>query len=220
MPKQAVVWEPLETDSLFEQMELDRAGLEHAIRYAEQERSFVTSNDPLGFGSYLVYGKMGRALREWYLPKGWVRDNSNNQTAIKHPKKMIRVVPCNFNEYAGDRFYTPTNKAPKGEISRKKAASNMNTWLPGLEPPVIDPNLNDGYQTWILGAHVDDVRPTGAELSFPIAFDGSHFTRFGTRIILISGDDGGAGGRKTGEPNSGSSGNDAVGIVDIAIKRK
>src|SRR5262249_6757008 len=149
-----------------------------AVLRAEHERSFITLNDPIGFASYVAYAKAGRALRELYLSKGWERDNSNNQVAIKHPKKMIRVVPCNFNEFAGDRFNKPTNKAPKGEISRKKSEWNFSAWLPGLEPPVIDPKLNDGYQTWLLGMYFDDVRPLGAELSLPIEFDGKQFKDF------------------------------------------
>jgi hypothetical protein len=218
MPEKAVVWEPIETDALLLNMALDKAGLVQAALYAEHERSFVTINDPIGFASYVAYAKSGRALREWYLTKGWLRDNSNNQVAIKHPKKMIRVVPCNFNEFAGDRLHTPTNKAPKGEISRKKSECNLNAWLPGLEPPVIDPKLNDGYQTWLLGMYFDDTRPLGAELSFPIEFDGKHFKKFGRRIILLSGGDGG-GSAVRKQVDSGG-GNDAVGIVDIAIKRK
>ena len=154
MPERAVVWEPLETDALLLDMALDRAGLVQASLYAEHERSFVTINDPVGFASYVAYAKSGRALREWYLPKGWLRDNSYNQVAIKHQKKMIRVVPCNFNEFVGDRFNDPTNKAPKGEISRKKSECNLSTRLPGFEPPVIDPELNDGYQTWLLGMYL------------------------------------------------------------------
>lgn len=219
MAEKAVVWEPLETDPLLLAMALDRAGLVQAARFAEHERSFVTVNDPIGFASYVAYAKSGRSLREWYMPKGWLRDNSNNQVAIKHPGKMIRVVPCNFNEFAGDPFHTPTNKAPKGEISRKKSESNLVTWLPGLEPPVIDPNLNDGYQTWLLGMYFDDIRPLGAELSLPIEFDGKQFKKFGQRIVLIWGGDdgGGSAGRKR---TDGDGGDDAVGIVDIAIKRK
>ncbi len=222
MPEKAIVWEPVEADALLLDMALDRAGLVQAALYAEHERSFVTINDPIGFASYVAYAKSGRALREWYLPKGgWLRDNSYNQVAIKHPKKMIRVVPCNFNEFAGDRFQTPTNKAPKGEISRKKSECNLSTWLPGFELPVIDPELNDGYQTWLLGMYFDDIRPLGAELSCPIEFDGKQFKKFGRRIILLWGGDG-SGGSAVRKPvdNCDGGGNDSVGIVDIAIKRK
>jgi hypothetical protein len=208
-----VVWEPLEVDNLLIEMKLDRNGLEKAIRFAEHERSFVTANDPIGFGNFVVYAKAGRGLREWYLPKGWVKDDSDNQCAIKNPKTNIRIVPCNFDEFAGNRNVRPTNKAPKGEVSRKKSACNMAAWLPNL--PVIEPELNDGFQTWVLGIHVDDRRSTGAELSFPTAFKGQHFTRFGKRIILLSGDDNDVAVRK-----GRGSGDDAIGIVDISVKRK
>jgi hypothetical protein len=194
---------------------LDRDGLVHAVESAEHEKSFVTSNDLIGFGNYIVYAKAGRALRERYLPKDWVKDDSNNQTAIKHPKAKIRIVPCNFDEFAGNRLIKPTNKAPKGEVSRKKSACNRTAWLPGLEPPIIDPALNDGYQTWVLGMYIDDERPTGAELSFPVGFDGRYFTEFGTRIVLISGD-----GDGVVRKRDDSTDDDAVGVVDIEIKRK
>ena len=213
MSEPRVVWEPLEVDALLVEMELDRSGLEYAVRFAEHERSFVTANDAVGFGNYVVYDKAGRALRESYLPKGWVKDDSYNQCAIKNPKTKIRVVPCNFDEYAGNRLVRPTNKSPKGEVSKTKSACNRTAWLPGLEPPIIDPRMNDGYYTWVLGMYIDDARPTGAELSWPVGFNGRFFTQFATRIILFPGDDGVSGARK-------GSDDDAVGIVDIEIKRK
>jgi hypothetical protein len=214
MATQVILWQPLDVDNALQELGLDRDGLTRAVRYAEHEKSFVTANDPIGFNSYIVYAKAGRALREWYLPKGWVKDDSNNQSAIKNPKTKVRVTPCNFNEFAGDRFVKTTNKSPKGEVSRTKSACNRTAWLPGLEPPIIDPELNDGYQTWVLGIYTDEVRPTGAELSWPVGFDGRYFTQFGKRLILLSSDDGEGIGKRKG------SNDDAVGVVDIEIKRK
>jgi hypothetical protein len=214
MPLKPLVWEPIDVDNLLDDMKLDRDGLLHAVRYAEHERSFVTINDPIGFASYIVYAKSGRALREQYLPKGWVKDDSHNQVGIKHPETRVRIVPCNFNEFAGNRFKNPTNKSPKGEVSKNKSACNLTFWLPGLEPPPIEPELNDGYQTWLLGIHISDEHSVGAELSLPIKFDGRQFTKFGTRIILISGNDEQAVAKRRGSDD------DAVGVVDIAIKRK
>jgi hypothetical protein len=207
-----ILWQVFDVDAELAIMKLDRAGLTEAVRFAEHHRSFVTANDPVGFANYVVYAKAGRALREIYLPQGWVKDDSNNQTAIKNPKTMIRVVPCNFDEYAGNRLVRPANKSPKGEVSRAKSACNRTAWLPGL--PDIRPEANDGYRTWILGIHADDQQATGAELSFPVAFDGSFFTQFGTRLILLSGGD-------DPEPRvSVMTSHDAVEIVDIAVKRK
>ena len=202
----------IDIDNQLKEMGLDRKGLTEAVRFAEHHRSFVTANDPIGFPNYVVYAKLARSLRETYLSKGWTKDDSHNQAAIKNAKNKIRVVPCNFDEYAGNRLVRPTNKSPKGEVTRKKSACNRTAWLPGIPP--IAPEFNDGYQTWILGVSIDDEHPTGAELSFPVAFDGNFFTQFGTRIILLTGDE------DRGARVVDTSGGDAVEVVDIEVKRK
>ena len=193
---------------------LDIDGLIDCVRYAEREKSFVTANDAVGFGSMVVYDKAGRALREKYLGNGWVKDDADNQCAIKNPRTMVRVVPCNFDEFAGNRLVRPTNKSPKGEISRKRTMCNMTAWLPHV--PRAASVLDAGFQAWVLGIFTDDDRPTTAELSLPIAFSGHYFTDFGKRIMLLTGDDNEGIGRKLGDDPD----NDAVEIVDIAGRRK
>ena len=193
---------------------LDIDGLIDCVRYAEREKSFVTANDAVGFGSMVVYDKAGRALREKYLGNGWVKDDADNQCAIKNPRTMVRVVPCNFDEFAGNRLVRPTNKSPKGEISRKRTMCNMTAWLPHV--PRAASVLDAGFQAWVLGIFTDDDRPTTAELSLPIAFSGHYFTDFGKRIMLLTGDDNEGIGRKLGDDSD----NDAVEIVDIAVRRK
>lgn len=210
----AIIWKPIDVRNELALLGLDLEGLIDCVRYAEREKSFVTANDAVGFGSMVVYDKAGRALRETYLQRGWIKDDSNNQCAIKNQKTMIRVVPCNFDEFAGDRLVRPANKSPKGEISRKKSMCNKTGWLPGL--PKMGDHSDDNYQTWVLGIFTDDDRPTTAELSLPIAFDGHYFTSFGKRIMLLTGDDGSGVGRRI----SDNSGDDAVEIIDIDIRRR
>ena len=213
---EVVVWKPLDVRNELEALGLDLDALIDCVRYAERERSFVTANDAIGFQSMVVYDKAGRALREQFVGSEWVKDDSNNQCAIKNPALKVRVVPCNFDRGAGDRLATPTNKSPKGEVSRKKSACNLTAWLPGF-PQAEDPMLSDdGCQTWLLGIFTDDIETTTAELSLPIAFDGSHFTGFGKRIMLITREDGEDGGRAKGVDDGG----DAVEIVDIQVRRK
>jgi hypothetical protein len=212
-----IISDPIEIQNAVEALGLDRDGLIECVRYAEQERAFVTTNDAPGFDSYVMYDKAGRALRERYLPLGaWIRDDSNNQCAIKNPVTKVRVVPCNFDEFAGNILVRPTNKSPKGEVSRKKSACNRTAWLPGL--PDVEPTRDeDGYQTWLLGMFAADGEPTRAELSLPIAFDGRFFTAFGPRIMLITGhEDDGPGIRKAVD----SGGDGGVDVVDITIRRK
>jgi hypothetical protein len=209
---ETVVWQPLDIDNALQDLGLDRERLLDVVNYAALERSLCTENDAIGFANHLVYDKAGRRLRELYLPRKWVKDDSNNQSAIKNPERRIRVVPCNFNEFAGNRLVTPTNKSPKGEVSRKKSICNATAWLPGI--PDVDPETDkDGYLTWLLGIYIDETNPTGAELSLPVAFDGNYFTSFGRRILLISGGEDGA--RK-----GVREGDDAVEVVDIAVRRK
>jgi len=211
---EAIIWEPIEVQNEVEALGLDIEGLIDCVRYAERERSFVTKNDAIGFASLVVYDKAGRALREKYLGKDWVKDDSHNQCAIKNPTTMVRVVPCNFDEFAGNRLVDPTNKSPKGEVSRKKSMCNKTAWLPGI--PKDEPASEDGYQTWVLGIFTDNEKPTTAELSLPIDFNAHYFTDFGKRIILLTGYDDEGVGRKRGDGSS----DDAVEVVDIAIRRK
>jgi hypothetical protein len=214
---EAIIWKTLDVRNEVQALGLEFAGLVDCVRYAERERSFVTANDAVGFQSTVVYDKAGRALRESFLGPDWIKDDSNNQCAIKNVKLKIRVVPCNFNRGAGDRFSkNVSNKSPKGEISRKKSACNMTAWLPGFETESSDTLNNDGFQTWLLGIFTDDFEPTTAELSLPITFEGSHFTKFGKRIMLITREDGDSGNRLKGTDD----GNDAVEVVDIPIRRK
>ena len=67
---------------------------------------------------------------------------------------------------------------------------------------------------------MDDDKPTTAELSLPIAFDGYYFTDFGKRIVLIQPGSGTGGLVRKADDSSGGGGDDAVEVVDIEIRRK
>ncbi len=212
MEKSAVL-SPIDGDNLLSEMGLDRQGLIEAIRFGASEHALCTSNDGIGFAPYLAYDKIGRRLRELYLPRGWERDNSNNQCAIKNPRTRVRVVPCNFDEDAGNPAGEPSNRSPKGEVSRKSTDSNKMAWLPGLPRPKPLPDAG-GYLTWVLGAFIDSEKPIGAELSFPTEFDGQRFTLLSKRIPLMFGDGLGA------EPDKKPEVDDTFGEVEIDVKRK
>lgn len=208
----AIFSEAIEIENVLIGMGLTQDELIRAVRFAESERALVTDNDPIGFANMTAYAKSGRKLREIYLPRGWVKDDTNNQCAIKNPQTKVRIVPCNFDEAAGDRLQTPANKSPKGEISRKKSMCNRTAWLPGIvdsKAPVDD----EGYKTWVLGIFIEDGHPTRAELSLPVDFDGNYFTQFGTRVILLDGTDEAFSEEQPAEE-------DAFEIIDIQIKKK
>lgn len=191
-------------------MGLDKEGLIEVVRFADAERALCTGNDVNGFAAMTVYDKAARALRERYCGGGWEKDDTDNQAGIRHPAKKLRIVPCNFDINVGNRLVQPTNRSPKGEVSRGKARCNATGWLPGV--PDIPPQDRKDYKTWILGIYAVDAQPLKAELSFPVEFDGSFYSRFAQRIILLRGD----------EDDHRPSGRDEgpTDIVDIAIIRK
>lgn len=191
-------------------MGLSRDDLIRVVRYAESERALCTDNDPVGFANMMVYARAGRKLREILLPQGWEKDDTNNQCAIKNPKTKVRIVPCNFDKGAGNRLQTPANRSPKGEVSRLKSMCNRTAWIPGLIANDVPISVDD-YKTWLLGIHINDGSPTAAELSLPVDFDGSFFTQFGKRIILLDGSQ---------DTSIEYSEDDSFDIIDISVKRK
>lgn len=199
--------------ALVAELELDVKGLIDAVRYADSERALCTANDVHGFSSMTVYDKTARALRETYVGRGWERDETNNQAGIAHPVKKIRLVPCNFDQNTCNPLVQPSNRSPKGEVSKAKTRCNATAWLPGL--PDIPAQSEHEYKTWILGVYAVDGEPLKAELCFPVEFDGKHFTRFSIRAMLLRGDE----ESETPARRSGDA-PPPTEIVDIPIARK
>lgn len=217
MEPKVVVDQP-EVEDQLSQMRLDRAGMLGVIAYAKNEWALCTGYDPVGFASTMAYAKAGRRLREIYVPKktGWIAANWNNQCGISNPDLKIRIVPCNFDQHAGNRLVLSTNKSPKGEVTRKKTLCNRTAFFPGIfdDEPKPNDELNDGFQNWVLGLFFDESKPNGAELSLPVGITGNHFTRFATRIILVDSSD------ERDTPEKRNESGDAVEIVDISITKK
>ncbi len=208
-----VLFNPVEVDPLLRSMELDREKFLAVLDHADAQRALCTSNDVKGFDLITMHDKAVRGLRERFCGDRWEKDETDNQAGIRNPHLKIRIVPCNFDENAGnpDPSVTPRNRHLKGSASKAKVRYNQTGWLPGL--PMPEPT-QDEYTTWLLGMYADD-DGRGAELSLPLNFSGGKFSKFVTRIILEmhSFDSGGA-------PRKTSDSEPPTEIVDIAVKRK
>ncbi|WP_394998741.1 hypothetical protein [Sphingomonas sp.] len=212
MPERAVIADLIEVDPVLRTMELDRETLLAVIAYADAERALCTSNDVKGFNLITMHDKAARGLREKFAGSRWEKDETDNQAGIRHPILKLRVIPCNFDDNAGnpDKQVTPRPRHLKGGASRKKIRCNQTGWLPGLDLPPV----RDEYETWVLGIFADD-ETRSAELSLPLSFIGGQFSDFQTRIILDTGaHDNGAAARKSPEGEAPTE------IVNIPIKRK
>jgi hypothetical protein len=203
-----------EAIELLRSMELEREALIEVVRFADRERSLCTGNDVRGFDLITVNGKAARGLREIFCGKNWIKDETDNQAAIRNPRLGLRVIVCNFDENTGNELIDPTNRVAKGEASRSKTRCNSTGWLPGL--PDIPAQEGAAIKTWVLGIYSQEAEPLRAEISLPAYFVGGRYTRFSTRIILLTGLEGAPEPvRQEINPDRGP-----VEIVDIAVKRK
>src|SRR5258708_9623268 len=138
-------------------LDLHREGMIEAVRYAESQRALWTANEPRGHDLITMNAKSARRLREIFCGSNWERDETDNQAGIIHTGKALRVITCNFDQFAGNRHRTPTNLVAKGEGSCTKTRCNATGWLPGLED--VRPQTGSNITTWILASYSDDKEP-------------------------------------------------------------
>lgn len=210
MTDTAILKAPEDVDPALRDMELDRQSLIEAIRSADGERALCTANDPKGFDLILMNARLARALRDKFVGERWEIDETDNQPGIRNPHLKLRVIPCNFDENAGNHLADPTNLRDKGWASRSKTQCNRTAWLPGFEPS--PETQKTEYETYVLGTYAVDGE-LRAELSKPLNFTSGKYTRFLPRIILLDGTEGQPIGSRT--PHGGP-----TDIIDIAVTRR
>lgn len=164
-------------------LELDYDRLVEAIDWADGERALCTAHDHKGFDLIMMNARLGRALRDQFAGDRWQVDEKDNQPGIINPHLKLRVIPCNFDENAGNPLADPSNLREKGGASNSKTMCNRTAWFPGFEPKEEE---ESEFQTYVLGTHVDE-SSVRAELSKPLNFSSGRYTRFAPRIILLDG---------------------------------
>lgn len=214
MLQQLVVTDPIEIASEIKSLKLDVEKLSDVAKYAHSEGSLCTANDQKGYRLMTINSKVARGLREQFCGEDWVHDESGNQPGILNEAMGIRIIPCNFDENAGNPLLTPTNRSEKGSASSNKVRCNGTGWLPGLNFSVIEDAEEKDIVTLVFGIYSEGDEPIGAELSYPVGFTGTKYTQFSKRIIILNAtSDGQAPTNKSdmGEPTE---------VVDIDVKRK
>ncbi|MBW4961488.1 hypothetical protein [Sulfitobacter sp. CW3] len=212
MFEELVIADPEEVSSEISQLKLDLEKLIEVVRYADSEGALCTRNDPKGHRLITVNAKAARGLREQFCGDEWVHDESGNQPGILNESLGLRIIPCNFDENAGNPLLTPTNWTEKGTASGRKVRCNGTGWLPGLESPVIEGE--DEIVTLVLGIYSQDGEQLSAELSYPIEFSGKKYTKFSKRMMILNSDS------DIGSPIDDSDMGGPTEIVEIDVKRK
>lgn len=212
MFEEIVIADPEVVSSEINDLNLDLEKLIEVVRYADSEGALCTRNDPKGYRLITVNAKAARGLREQFCGDEWVHDESGNQPGILNEALGVRVIPCNFDENAGNQLLTPTNWTEKGTASGRNVRCNGTGWLPGLEPPVIEGG--NEIVTLVLGIYSQDGEPLSAELSYPIEFSGNKYKKFSKRIMILNA------GSDNGSPINDSDIGDPTEVVEIDVKRK
>ncbi|KZY53667.1 MULTISPECIES: hypothetical protein [Sulfitobacter] len=212
MLEEVVIIDPETIASEIAKLGLDLEKLIEVVRYADNEGALCTRNDPKGYRLITVNAKAARGLREQFCGDEWVHDEAGNQPGILNERLSLRIIPCNFDENAGNPLLTPTNWTEKGTASGRKVRCNGTGWLPGLDSPIIE--TEDEIVTLVLGIYSQDGEPLSAELSYPIDFSGGKYTKFSKRIVVLNSDS------DNGTPIDDSDMGGPTEIVEIDVKRK
>lgn len=205
--------DPIDADAQLSDWRLDRSRLSECVLYAQSFFVECTANDPKGFAGTMAYSRCGRRLRDLYAGKdGWVKDETNNQTAIKNDELKIRLYPCNFDSRTASP-QSPVNLTEKG--SAAKADTFCNAQLSLFDTPEVLFDVEESqelYRTLLLGMNFEGDF-TKAEVSYPVSFNRKRFTGLSIRVPLLNGIP-----PESAKPKAKTG--DAFGEVDIQIVRR
>lgn len=210
------VEDPVEQDAQLWTWGLQREMLVEAVLWARGFYTDCSAFDPLGFDRVIAYARAGRRLRELFVPtRRWVRDDMNNQTAIRNEELRLRLHPCNFCDAAADPQRMPTNLSEKGPAARNDTQRNFTPDLFGTRAPHVAPRAMPqtvrGYKTLVLGMNFEGEFPK-AEVAVPVNFMDGQYVTFTPRVPILDGRTPPT-ERKVKTPD-----NDVFGEVDIPIK--
>lgn len=209
--------DPIEANDQLRVWGLDRETLKEAVFFAQSFYNECTDNDPLGFDKSIAYARAARRLRDLYGPDGWLRDNSNNQAAIRNESRRLRLYPCNFCSYTAHPFHQPVNLTDKGSAARGDTYVNAQLPLPLFHLPHVLPGAEvapkNKYTTLLLGMNFEE-EAAKAEVSVPVNFYKGKFKSLVVRVPLLDGTE--PSPRPAAKPDQ----DDFFGVVDIPVARK
>lgn len=206
---------PVDQDAQLKEWGLQRDLLKEAVFFAQGFYNDCTINDPPGFDRVMAYARAGRRMRDLFTQRGWLRDESSNQTAIRHEEKRLRVYPCNFCSNTANPDHSPVNLTEKGPAARRDTACNAQLSLFSSPEVLPDAELDDSerYRTLLLGMNFEEENAR-AELSLPVRFMKGRFTGLAIRVPILDGTEPGP------KPSRSADREDAFGEVDIAVSRR
>ncbi len=209
------VEDPLKQDAQLLAWGLRRDLLIEAVLSAGAYYAECSAFDPAGFNLIIAYARAGRRLRELFVPtREWIRDDLNNQTAIRNQALRLRLHPCNLSGPVADPSGMPTNASGKGSAADSDTQKNQMDLFDALAPrvaPKAIPQTVRGYTTLVLGMNFEG-EFAKAEVSVPVSFMDEQYLAFTPRVPLLDGR------TPPGESKRSRPDNDAFDEIDIPIR--
>ena len=187
----SIFWGPAEVEDRLYQLDLTQTSLWESVKYGQAFAAECTIHDPSVGKSVIAWTKVTRRLRDFLVPKGWLKENPNNYEMTVHPDRRLGIVASAGDSNTGIQDRTPMTRVQKGVMTKRIINDNQ----PSFSDVSFDPKWRkptEKRKTWILLFHIygrnsDKVR---AELSLPVAtnLDG-RVSVWEERIILSDPDD-------------------------------
>lgn len=160
---------------------LDPEVLLQARSRAQLDVDDCTDFDAPGFAGFTRTSRTVRYLREELIPQGWTTDDAGNQASVVSPDGTHAVIVTSGDEGTGDLDRQVKTKYPKGDVTDRRVAANLQLALFGDEA---DPESPPERHTWVLLQHCAGDR-VHAELSLPTGSDPTgRISTWRERIVL------------------------------------
>lgn len=182
--------ESLDVHNRLNEIGLEQEALANVVRQGFYAFISCTENDAPLYPGLAAWNQMVRALREYLLPKGWIRSNEHSFPLVINPSGTLAIAVSSGDEQTGLGELSPTTKSSKGPRTIEVVAANQEQLnLFGHEPLPIhsetpDTNSCDNRMTWYLLFHraINEVR---CELSLPLSMgNDGRIVDWQERIIL------------------------------------
>lgn len=182
--------EPLDIRNRLDELGLEQEALANVVRQGYYAFISCTENDAPLYPGLAAWNQMVRALREYLLPKGWIRSNDNSFPLVINPSGTLAIAVSSGDEQTGMGELSPSTKSSKGPRTIEVVAANQEQLnLFGHEPSPVHTethvaNSDGNRMTWYLLFHraINEVR---CELSLPLSMgDDARIVDWQERIIL------------------------------------
>lgn len=131
----------------------------------------VTTLHPKGFSGTNAWAQGTRAMRELFIPLGWLPDDPSGQPRVANRSRKMAITVSSGDAYTGDPFHNPQTRNDKGAQTSNSVAFNSRQGRLFEVVTQADRNaaaVTDGFALWIFLYHIDlDNQEVRFELSKP-----------------------------------------------------